>query len=324
MAFAFLLSLLLAAAQPAAAPSQGHIETPDGVRLFYKVVGEGPDTLVVVHGGPGNSLSSVEPDYAPLAAHRRVIYYDQRGGGRSDLIADDRKLALAYHIADLDAVRAHFGLERMKLLGNSWGGLLAAAYAAAHPDRVERIILQDSAPPTKAYMQQGADELSDRARARFGPDRLRRYAQLFDPAYLARVPDPRAACLEWAAMLLPLMQADPGKPLTLRGDLCDGTEEGVRQQQRTNVRIWRTMGDYDLRPAMAASKAPALIIHGASDYLPLVGSQAWVDSMPNARLLVVPGAGHLAQGERPDIFFPALESFLKGAWPADARPARAR
>src|SRR5688572_12037201 len=95
MAFAFLLSLLVAAAQPAAAvPGQGHIETPDGVRLFYKVVGQGPDTLVVVHGGPGNSLSSVESDYAPLAARRRIIYYDQRGGGRSDLIAEDEKLSL--------------------------------------------------------------------------------------------------------------------------------------------------------------------------------------------------------------------------------------
>src|SRR5688572_5018500 len=200
---ALFLSLLLAAAPP----SEGHLQTPDGVRLFYKVVGEGPDTLVVVHGGPGNSLSSVEPDYAPLAARRRVIYYDQRGGGRSDLIADDNKLSLAHHIADLDAVRAHFGLERMKLLGNSWGGLLAAAYAAAHPDRVERLVLQDSAPPNRAFMGQGADELADRARARLDPRQFRRFGQLFDPAYMARSADPRAACLEWAAMLLPLMQA---------------------------------------------------------------------------------------------------------------------
>jgi proline iminopeptidase len=323
MALAFLLPLLFAAAQPAAAvPSRGHIETPDGVRLFYKVVGRGPDTLVVVHGGPGNSLSSIEPDLAPLAAGRRIIYYDQRGGGRSDLVAEDEKLALAYHIADLDAVRAHFGLERMKLFGNSWGGLLAAAYAAAHPDRVERLVLQDSAPPNRAFMGQGADELADRARARLNPEQFRRFGQLFDPAHMVRSADPRADCLEWAAMLLPLMQADPGKPLGLRGDLCDGTEEAVRQQQRTNVRIWRQLGDYDLRPAMAGFKAPTLVIHGTADYLPLDGSRAWAASTPNGRLLIVPGAGHLVQAERPDIFFPALEAFLKGGWPADAKPVR--
>jgi proline iminopeptidase len=288
--------------------------------LFYKVVGQGPDTLVVVHGGPGNSLSSIEPDLAPLAAGRRIIYYDQRGGGRSDLIAEDEKLSLAHHVADLDAVRADFGLERMKLFGNSWGGLLAAAYAAAHPKRVERLILQDSAPPARAFMAQGAAELTARARAHYGPEKLRRYGQLFDPGYMMRVADPIAACREWGAMLLPLMQSDPAKPLTLRGDLCDGSEEGVRQQQRTNIRIWRTLGDYDLRSAMAASKAPALVIHGEADYLPLGGSRAWAASMPDARLLVIPGAGHLAQAERPDIFFPAMERFLSGHWPAEARP----
>src|SRR5688572_9396179 len=98
MALALLLSLLLAAVQLATtAPATGHIVTADGVRLFYKVVGHGPDTLVVVHGGPGNSLTSIEPDFAPLAAGRRIIYYDQRGGGRSDLIAEDEKLSLAHH-----------------------------------------------------------------------------------------------------------------------------------------------------------------------------------------------------------------------------------
>jgi proline iminopeptidase len=320
--FLLLLPIAAAAAPTSPAPRQGYIQTPDGVRLFYKVSGHGPGKLVVVHGGPGNSLSSVLPDYAPFEKNYTIIYYDQRGGGRSDLVADDEKLSIRHHIADLDAVRAHFGIERMNLLGNSWGGLLAAAYAGAHPDRVEHLILQDSAPPTKAWMREGADELTARARARLTPDQLRRYAQLFDPDYMAKAEDPRAACREWAAMLLPLMQADPARSLNLRGDVCDGTEEGVRQQQRTNRRIWQTLGDFDLRPPMAALKAPVLIIHGAADYLPLGGSRGWASSMPNARLLVIPGAGHLAQEERPDIFFPAVETFLKGGWPAGAvRPA---
>lgn len=321
-ALILLLALLLGGAGPPSAgtPSEGYVETADGVHLFYKIVGHGPKTLVVVHGGPGNSLSSVLPDYVPLEKNYRIIYYDQRGGGRSDLIGEDSRLSLSHHIADLDAVRAHFGLERMNLLGNSWGGLLAAAYAGAHPGRVERLILQDSAPPTHALMGEGADELSDRARARLRPEQLRRYAQLFNPDYMARTADPKAACREWGAMLLPLMQADPAKPLTLRGDVCDGTEEGVRQQQRTNRRIWQRMGEFDLRAGMAAVKAPVLVIHGESDYIPLSGARAWVSSMPNARLLVVPRAGHLVQGERPDLFFPAVETFLKGGWPADARP----
>ena len=159
-ALILLLALLLGGAGPPLAdtPRQGYVEhrgrRPD---LFYKVVGNGPATLVVVHGGPGNSLSSVLADYAPLEKNQRIIYYDQRGGGHSDLVADDEKLSILHHVADLDAVRAHFGIERMNLMGDSWGGLLAAAYAGVHPDRIERLILQDSAPPTSGWMRQGAD-----------------------------------------------------------------------------------------------------------------------------------------------------------------------
>ena len=65
----------------AQSPREDYITTPDGVRLFYKVVGSGAETLVAVHGGPGNSLNSILPDLEPLAKNRTVIYYDQRGTG---------------------------------------------------------------------------------------------------------------------------------------------------------------------------------------------------------------------------------------------------
>ena len=317
---AIFLFLLLAAPAPAqAAPRLGYIETPDGVRLFYKVAGNGPETLVAVHGGPGNSLSSIAPDFVPFEKSFRIIYYDQRGNGYSSLIDEPARLTLAHHVADLDAVRAHFGLRRMKLIGNSWGGLLIAAYASAHPDRIERMVMQDSAPPTRAMIAQTMDELSDRARRRLDPDKRRRLGQLFDAERRERSPDPRADCREWAHLLLPLMTA--GSPTSpLEGDLCDGTEQALRLQQTVNEKIWSTMGDFDLRPGMAKVKAPVLLIHGEADYVPLEGARAWARSMPNARLLVIRGAGHTPQGEKPEIFFPAVETFLKGGWPEGAQP----
>jgi pimeloyl-ACP methyl ester carboxylesterase len=63
-------------------PDEGYIVTPDKVQIFYKIVGKGSETLVAVHGGPGNSLESIRPDLEPLAKGRRVIYYDQRGQGQ--------------------------------------------------------------------------------------------------------------------------------------------------------------------------------------------------------------------------------------------------
>src|SRR5688572_6226071 len=146
--FVVLLSISSVVAVRVDEPSEGYILTPDKVRIFYKIEGKGSETLVVVHGGPGNSLESVRPDFEPLAKGRRVIYYDQRGQGRSELIKDGKKLGYKQHVADLEAVREHFKLGKMSLIGNSWGGLLISLYAVVHPDRIERMILDSPAAPT--------------------------------------------------------------------------------------------------------------------------------------------------------------------------------
>lgn len=98
----FLLSLAGAAVAqtPATEPTEGYITTPDNVKIFYKIEGSGTETVVAVHGGPGNSLESIRPDFAPMAKGRRVIYYDQRGQGRSQLISDGKKLGYEYHVAE--------------------------------------------------------------------------------------------------------------------------------------------------------------------------------------------------------------------------------
>src|SRR5688572_15913805 len=94
-----LFAVLLSAATDVRA-EEGYILTPDNVRIFYKIVGEGPETLVAVHGGPGNSLESIRPDLERLAKGRRVIYYDQRGQGRSEMLTDGTKLGYKMHVAD--------------------------------------------------------------------------------------------------------------------------------------------------------------------------------------------------------------------------------
>ena len=88
-----------------------------------------------------------------------------------DLIDDPKRPGLDEHIADLEAERAHLGLKRLNLLGNSWGGLLVAAYAAAHSDRVERVVMYSPAGPTKAFLAAGAKSMRRRAGQRLSPSR---------------------------------------------------------------------------------------------------------------------------------------------------------
>ncbi|MGH8630577.1 MAG: alpha/beta fold hydrolase, partial [Burkholderiales bacterium] len=99
----------------------------NGVRLYTRWVGDGPP-IVVLHGGPGAHHDYLLPQYDRLARRRALLYYDQRGGGKSP-VPREAPVGWREHVADLDALRAHGNLERLTLLGYSWGGLLAVLYA---------------------------------------------------------------------------------------------------------------------------------------------------------------------------------------------------
>lgn len=321
-AFTFFLYVFLWQASSdclAQSPREGYITAPDGVRLFYKVVGSGPETLVAVHGGPGNSLNSILPDLEPLAKNRTVIYYDQRGGGRSDLIKDGKKLSIQKHIEDLETVRQFFRLDKMTLLGNSWGGLLIAYYAVAHPDRVGRLILHDSAPPTKVLLSEMDDELQRRLKRLYTDEELKSVSAAVSMESWLKSPDPRAVCRKMWQTLFPAYVAKVDSDKLIKGDVCSGPEDAVRRQRMVMDQIWRSLGDYNLLPSLGVVKAPVLVIQGEADPIPIAASEAWASTLPNARLLIINGAGHMPQFEQPEVFFKAVETFLKGDFPPDAK-----
>ena len=105
-----------------------------GVTLFERRVGAGPPT-VVLHGGPGAHHDYLRPGFDLLARGRTLIYYDQRGGGRSP-VSRETPVSWREQVEDLEALRGLWGLERLPIAGYSWGGLLALLYTLEHPDRV--------------------------------------------------------------------------------------------------------------------------------------------------------------------------------------------
>src|ERR1051326_6883341 len=120
----------------------------NGVRIYTRRVGDGPP-VVVLHGGPGAHHDYLLPQYDRLALGRTLLYYDQRGGGRAP-VPRDTPVGWREHVADLEALRDHWGLEQVTLLGYSWGGLLAVLYALEHPARIDRLVLVSSPPPPAA------------------------------------------------------------------------------------------------------------------------------------------------------------------------------
>lgn len=296
-------------------PNEGHVDAGAGVRLFYRAAGHGERTVVVLHGGPGFTFDYLADDLAPLARHARVIFYDQRGAGRSTLVSDADGLDAQRFADDLDAVRRHFGLERLTLLGHSWGAAVAALYAVRHPARVERLLLVGPMPLRRAELARTFEELaagrSAEARAQLNGAR---------DAWVAD-PGSAAACRTFYRAYFEPFFADPAAAARSRGDFCAGTPEALRNAvggvQRHTI---ASLGDWDWRPALRAVTAPTLVLHGLADPIPLSTAREWAAALPQARLLTYAGVGHFPYVEAPTRFFEDVAAFLDGGWPDGAQP----
>lgn len=290
---------------------EGYVTTADGARLFYRIVGGRADTLVAIHGGPGVDLESIAGDFTPLNAKHTVIFYDQRGTGRSTLPADTARLNATQQIADLDAIRTHFRLDRVTLIAHSYGPLLAATYAIAHPDHVRRMILMGPVPPRRGDFWRRFAENSASRMDSAGQRELSSASRRLQSATAGD--SVRAACRDyWRAAMVPRL-AEPARTLPLiRSDLCASDARGIQYGLSTTNRVvMGSYGDWDIRAQLRTLRVPTLIIHGEQEAIPMDLVEEWVAALPLARLVKVPRAAHFAYAERPELVWPAVEAFLR-------------
>jgi proline iminopeptidase len=293
---------------------QRSVAVGDGITVSVREAGTG-SPVIALHGGPG-FRDYLPPDLEPLTASFRLISYDQRGSGYSTVVTDPTLLTASTFVADLDRVRESSGIARATLLGHSWGAGLAALYAIAHPDRVERLVLVDPMPPRAepymtAFSQILQSRFTDADRAAMAEASARR-----QKASDADAPD---ACRAYYAVFIKGYLHSPAAAARMRGDLCSAPAAALRNFANVNRSIMGSLGAFDLRPQLAAINVPTLIIHGASDPIPMASAREWAASLSNGRLLVIEQSGHFPFVERPDVFFPAATAFLRGQWPSAAR-----
>jgi proline iminopeptidase len=283
----------------------GYLAGADGVRLYYKVLGTGPDTVVVLHGGPGMSMGYLDRDLTPLAHGRTVIFYDQRGGGRSQTGLAPEQLVLDRHLADLEAVRRHFGLGKMTLVGHSWGGLLAGFYAREHADRLEKLVLLNPAPLSAALWGEFEATVAARADAATNA-RLGEIAGLW---FAGQVNQP--LCEEFLELRFATYFADPANMARLRGGWCDVTDAVAAGLLPTHLTILGSLGAWDLSSQLGHVSVPTLVVHGTADAVPFASSQAFAAAIPGAQLQVMNNVGHFPWMEAPVPFFTSLNNFLR-------------
>jgi proline iminopeptidase len=265
------------------------------VRLFVRTVGNGP-ALVLINGGPGASHHAISRLESLASSSLRVVLYDQRGIGSSTAPTDESAYDLGRYVADLDAVREGLGLAKIHVLGHSFGGLVAMAYAGEHPDRVASMILVSSGPPDWETHRAGNAVFEAR------------YARLLAEKKIPENPPPSVGddCREESNAIVPVLFADPD----FKGPLPETktTSCSVRVRGATG----KLLRGYDLRPKLKSVTAPTLIVIGDSDPFGEAMARATVQALENARpqYAILPKCGHFPWVECPEAFRPVVEEFL--------------
>ena len=270
-----------------------HTREIRGVRLFERRVGQGEPT-VVLHGGPGAHHDYLLPGFDALATGRELIYYDQRGGGRSPV---PRDVPVGWHeqVEDLEALRQVWWLEQLTIAGYSWGGLLALLYALEYPGRVSRLALISPAPAWRAAREEFERRFSQRNLA---PELQRWRAELRESGLRER--DPEA----YSQRLFELSVAPYFHNPERAHDLTPFRVTGRTQQE-----VWTSLGDYDLRPSIARLRIPALVLHGESDPIPIEASRELARHL-KAEFHPLQRCGHVPYVEAFEDFVTRVDGFL--------------
>jgi proline iminopeptidase len=282
----------------------------DGVRLFVRDLGDGLP-IVMVHGGPDFDHEYLVPEIDRLGASFRVVYYDQRGRGRSFAGTQPDHVTMATEIDDLDRVRAWFGFESVVLLGHSWGGLLAMEYAVRHPQQVSHLVLMNTAPASHTGMLAQRAEL---ARRRPPEQTERMNALRSDPRFLAGDIETEADYyrLHYGTTL----PDDILLASVIRRLRVAFTKEGVLAARAIEDALYEStwsQASYDLIPALRQLDIPTLIIHGEHDFVPLDVVRRIADAIVGSHLVLIPACGHFAYLEQPAQIEMTITAFLTPA-----------
>lgn len=280
--------------------SEGLVEVP-GASLHYRVVGEG-EPLLVIHGGPGMEHSYLLPDLPTVVPGRRLVFYDQRGTGKSLGEVDSTTVSIDLFLEDIDAIRLGLGLERIDILAHSFGSFIALRYAHGYPDRIGDLILLAAVEPGFRY----ADESVERRNARRLLEHQREMDSLStSDAFRAR--DRQTVNRIYQLAFVPsFADMEDTTRLTI-----DFTARTARNGNAVARFLMGPLGRYDDYGLLSEIDARTLIVHGDTDLLPVRAAAEMAEAMPNAALVTVDGAGHFPWIENPEDTRQVIETFLE-------------
>ena len=295
---------------PIPPPRQSGFTSTTPIPLYWCSYGpEGAPRLLVLHGGPGAHHDYLLPQMLRLAEQYDLLFYDQRGGGRSR--TDDRTpITWETQVDDLRLLIDEFRLESPGIVGYSWGAMLALLYAraaagigpvtpftAGHglPPAPSRLVLLDPAPVNREFRRQFEEEFARRQRS---PEIQRMREELAASGLRER--DPEAHRQRLFELSVAGYFANPSRAASLTPFRVTG---------RVQDSIWASLGDFDLLADLPAIRCPSLIVHGREDPIPLESSSSAAGRL-GAQLVVLDDCGHVPYVEQPGALFRAVTGFL--------------
>jgi len=281
---------------------EGYIDVPGG-RVWYRAVGEQAAAipLLCLHGGPGYTHYYLEPLEA-LAEHRRVIFYDQLGCGRSDRPSDVSLWTVDRFVEELAQVREALGLERLHLFGSSWGGMLAMQYTLDRTPELESLILCGSPASMIRWVSDCEELLAEE------PAEVRRVIREHEEAGFTACPEYQGAILGFYRKHV--CRLSPWPAGLERSFAEAGNEVYNTMNGPSEFTVTGTLKTWDVMDRLGEIAVPTLIVSGRYDECTPGHVEEIHRRIRGSQLAIIEDASHLCFAEQPATFNEIINTFL--------------
>ena len=276
----------------------------NGVSHYYKLVGEG-EPYIILHGGPGMYHDELFPFFLDFASTNKVVFYDQRGNGKSILKKiDSTTFNVELMVEDLEELRKEFGIEKINIIGHSWGGLLAMYYGVKYPENLKRLILVDAAPVNSELLIASYKKQI----SMFKPEEWERVQKLWESEeYLEGDPDVHNEA----------MRISEGTVFSNKSvidnymEVASFDEITAKNAVALNDLATQMKLDIHVQDKLLKIKCPTLLINGKDDFIVEEAVQLANRLIVNSEVIYIENAGHYPYIENKKDFFDALNGFIE-------------
>ncbi len=277
----------------------------NGTSIYVKTIGQG-EPILFLHGGPGLSHDYFLPHVEKLAETHTLIFFDQRGGGRSGTDLTNEQMTMGYFMGDIRGILDQLGFDKVHVIGHSFGGLLAMKFATENPGKVKSLIFCNSVAASKEFDALSAKNQENATT----PGDVKARSAIFSSEHFKKG-DPGAYEL--------LFKIGFKRSFfdTLNIDkLSLGLNNGFSKTSKLLYGLSPDVVAYDYHTALSKLKVPALVIHGEADLVPIEGSQKLASCIAGTQMVVMKQSGHFPFIEEPEEFMRVIAEFVTATQPA--------